>query len=217
MLERFERFTEKDEYDGFFWGLYKRNEFLLIISAAVFFGSLFIGYFLAGFVDQILASSFNSFKDSISKGQIQLTTLSIFKNNLTVALRLYGFGIFFGVFTLLILAYQGLFIGYVASKFSIGDFIISTLPHGVFELPGIIIAGAAGLRLASTVVSIIRDLLEIKRYLPLGAQLKHILNLNYPEFKESLKLLAVAVVLILIAAYIEANLTIPWIKFVKGG
>ena len=216
MLERSGRFTNKDKYDGFFWGLYKRNELLLIISAAVFFGSMFLGYFLAGFVDQIMASTYNSFKNGVSNGQIQITTVSIFINNLMVALKLYVVGIAFGIFTLIFLAFQGLFIGYVASKFSIGDFIISTLPHGIFELSGIIIAGAAGLRLASTIINIIRDVLDIKSYLPLGAQLKHILNLNYPEFKESMKLFAVAVVLILIAAFVEANLTIPWIKFIKG-
>ncbi len=216
MLGRSGRYSNNEEFHGFFWGLYKRNELLLIISAAIFIGSMFIGYFLSGFLDQILASTLRSFKDSISKGQIQLTTVSIFTNNLMIALKIYGVGLFFGVFTIIILATQGLFIGYVASKFNIGDFIIYTAPHGIFELSGIIIAGTAGLRLASSIINIIRDILEMRRYMPVGAQLKKILDMNYPEFKESLVLFAISALLILIGAFIEANFTIPWGNFIKG-
>jgi uncharacterized membrane protein SpoIIM required for sporulation len=210
------RYADNEEFHGFFWGLYKRNEFLLIISAAVFLGSLFIGYFLSGFLDQILAGTLRSFKDSISKGQIQLTTLSIFTNNIKIAFLLYGSGIAFGIFTLGILAYNGVFIGYVASKFIVGDFIIYTIPHGIFELSGIVIAGAAGLRLASTIINIIRDVLDIRRYMPIGTQLKHVLDVNYMEFKESLILFIIAAVLILIGAFIEANFTVAWGNFIKG-
>ncbi|MGZ7066815.1 MAG: stage II sporulation protein M [Methanobacterium sp.] len=215
MLER-RRYTDNNKFQGFFMGLYKRNEFLLIISAAIFFGSLFAGYFLAGFVDQIMASALKSFKDSISKGQIKLTTLSIFINNMKIAFFLYGGGIFVGITTLIMLAYNGLFIGYVASKFNIGDFLIYTIPHGVFELSGIVVAGAAGLRLASTVINILRDIFDIQRHMPVGEQLKSILDANYFEFKDSLKLFLIAAVLILIGAIIEANFTVAWGNFIKG-
>ncbi|MGZ7115869.1 MAG: stage II sporulation protein M [Methanobacterium sp.] len=215
MLER-RRYTDNNKFQGFFMGLYKRNELLLIISAAIFFGSLFAGYFLAGFVDQIMASALKSFKDSISKGQIKLTTLSIFINNMKIAFFLYGGGIFVGITTLIMLAYNGLFIGYVASKFNIGDFLIYTIPHGVFELSGIVVAGAAGLRLASTVINILRDIFDIQRHMPVGEQLKSILDANYFEFKDSLKLFLIAAVLLLIGAIIEANFTVAWGNFIKG-
>lgn len=217
MLKRSSRrYADNEEFHGFFGGLYKRNEFLLMISVVVFLGSLFIGYFLAGFLDQILIGTLRSFKDSISKGQIQLTTLSIFANNIKIALLLYGCGITLGIFTLGILAYNGIFIGYVASKFPVGDFVIYTIPHGIFELSGIIIAGAAGLRLASTIIHIIRDILDIRRYMPIGAQLKHVLDVNYMEFKDSLILVIIAAALILIGAFIEANFTIAWGNFIKS-
>lgn len=216
LKRRFDRYSDDEEFQGFFMGLYKRNEILLIISAAVFFGSLFIGYFLAGFLDQILAGILRSFKDSINKGQIQLTTLSIFANNIKIAFYLYGLGITLGIFTLIILSWNGLFIGYVASKFPVGDFIIYTLPHGVFELSGIVIAAAAGLRLGSMLINIIRDILDIRRYMPIGEQFKKILDTNYFEFKDSLKLFIIAAVLILIGAFIEANFTVAWGNFIKG-
>ncbi|MEN4006396.1 MAG: stage II sporulation protein M [Methanobacteriaceae archaeon] len=188
----------------------------IIISAIVFFGSMFAGYFFAGFVDPIMADTFRSFKESIRSGQIQLTTVSIFTNNIKIAFYIYSGGILVGVTTLYLLAYNGLFIGYVASKFPIDDFIIYTIPHAIFELPGIVIVGAAGLRLASTVINVIRDVLEIKRYMPVGEQLKNIYDVNYPEFKESLTLFIIAAVLILIGAFIEANFTLAWANFIEG-
>jgi stage II sporulation protein M len=215
MLER-RKYNDDNKFQGFFTGLYKRNEFLLIISAAIFFGSLFAGYFLAGVVDQIMASALKSFKDSISKGQIKLTTLSIFINNMKIAFFLYGGGIFVGITTLIMLAYNGLFIGYVASKFNLGVFIIYTIPHGIFELSGIVIAGAAGLRLASTIVNILRDIFQIRRYMPVGEQLRSIMDANFFEFKDSLKLFLIAALLILIGAIIEANFTVAWGNYIKG-
>lgn len=216
MLERdYEKYPSISEDKGF-KGIYKRNESLLIISAVIFFGSLLFGYFLAGFVDQFLASSLRSFKDSISKGQIKLTTISIFMNNIKIAFLLYGGGIFIGISTIIMLAYNGLFIGYVASKFNIGDFILFTLPHGIFELSGIVIAGAAGLRLASTVINIIRDLLGMKRYMSISGQIRDVLHANYFEFKDSLILFLIAAVLIFIAAIIEANFTVAWGNYIKS-
>lgn len=214
MLER--KLSEERHYDGFLTGLYKRNEMFLIASAAIFFSTMFAGYFASGLIDQFLASTLQSLKEGVSKGEIKLTTLSIFMNNLKIAFFIYGGGLIFGLITVYSLAFNGLFIGYAASKFPIGDFIIYTLPHGVFEISGIIIAGAAGFRLAGMVINLIRDLLNMKSYIPMGDQIRQILNVNYGEFKESLTLFVIAVVLIFIASIIEANFTIAWGNLIKG-
>lgn len=214
MLEK--RFSDEKKYDGFFAGLYKRNEMFLIASAAIFFSSLFIGYFLSGMIDQFLAGTLKSFKEGVSKGEIKLATLSIFMNNFKVVLTIYAGGLFFGIVTAGYLAFNGLFIGYAASTFNVGDFIIYTLPHGIFEISGIIIAGAAGFRLASMIINLIKDILNIRRYMPISEQINEILNVNYWEFKESLTLFAIAIVLILIGAVIEANFTIAWGNYIKS-
>lgn len=214
MLER--KLSDEEKYNGFFTGLYKQNEMFLLASAAIFFASMFAGYFLSGFVDQLLAGSYQSFKQGVTSGQIKLATFSIFMNNFGVALKVYASGIAFGLGSIFFLSFNGLFIGYAASKFPIGDFIVYTLPHGVFEIAGFIIAGAAGFRLASCVIHIIRDATRIKRYMPIGEQIWQILDVNYWEFKQSFALFAITVVLILIAAFIEANFTIAIGTYLKG-
>jgi Uncharacterized membrane protein len=214
MLEK--RFSNEGQHHGFFTGLYKRNEMLLIASAFIFFASMFAGYFLSGMMDQLLSGTLKSLKEGVNNGQIKLTTLSIFANNIKIAFLIYGGGIIFGIFTVGYLLFNGLFIGYAASKFVIGDFILYTLPHGIFEIAGIIIAGAAGFRLASCVIQIIKDLTNMRKYMPVSDQIGHILSLNYDEFKESLALFVIAAVLIFIAAIIEANFTIAWASYIKG-
>jgi len=49
-----------------------------------------------------------------------------------------------------------------------------------------------------------------------ATQFKYILELHVDEFWESIKLLAIAIVLILIAAFIEANLTLAWGSYIKS-
>ncbi len=210
------RFSKEEKHYGFFTGLYKRNETFLIASAFIFFASMFAGYFLSGMIDQFLSGTLKSLKEGVNNGQIKLTTLSIFANNIKIALFIYGGGIVFGLVSAGYLLFNGLFIGYAASKFVIGDFILYTLPHGVFEIAGIIIAGAAGFRLASCIIHIISDMTHMKKYMPVGDQIGQIFNVNYEEFKESLTLFVIAAVLIFIAAIIEANFTIGWASYVKG-
>lgn len=205
---------KRDKHSSFLGGLYDRNENLLLLSAAIFLVSVLIGYFLSGTLDVYLAGYWEALKKSVSEGQLQLTTVSIFANNFKVAFLIYAYGLTLGIFTALSLFFQGLFIGYVASKNQLGNFLIFTLPHGIIEILGVIISGTAGFRLASAILNILKGALKINRDISVKNQLEYLFESNMDEFKDSLTLFAIAVVLILIAAFIEANLTIPWGRYV---
>ena len=47
-------------------------------------------------------------------------------------------------------------------------------------------------------------------------QLKYLLEANWDEFKDTLVMMAIAVVLILIGAIIEAKFTLSWASYMKG-
>ena len=72
--------------------------------------------------------------------------------------------------------------------------LLLILPHGIFEIPAIIVAGAAGFKIPY----------EIIRYL-LGRREQ---VLTREDIKEYLILALISVILIMIAAWIEANLTL---------
>ena len=205
----------RERFEGLLGGLYRRNESYLLISAMIFIVSILLGYAFAGMLEPILGSVLGDLKRRISQGELKLTTLSIFANNLKVAFIIYAGGIILGVITVIYLFVNGAIIGYTAAQFSIGDFIIYTAPHGVFEMVGIIIAAAGGFRLANVVLNLMRGLLHLQTDFSITSQVKYLLEVNLDDFKDSLVLFGIAVILLLIAAFIEANLTIIWANYMK--
>nr|WP_319374444.1 stage II sporulation protein M [uncultured Methanobacterium sp.] len=206
----------KEKYEGLIGGLYNRNETFFMLSAMIFIASLFIGYAFAGMLEPLLGSMLGDFKRRLTQGELQITTFSLFANNLKVALLIYGGGLIFGLVTAFYLISNGVFIGYTAAQFQLGDFIIYTIPHGIFELLGIIIAGAAGFKLGSIVLNILKGLLKLQSDFSMSNQLKYLLEANLDDFKDTLILMGIAVALIFIAAIIEANFTLSWASYMKG-
>ncbi len=199
---------EKEKYGGFFGGLYKRNETYFILSAVLLLVSILVGYAFAGFLTPLIGPMLGNFKHQISSGQIKISTSSIFLNNLNVAFHLYFGGLIIGIGTAYYLIFNGAFIGYTAAQLPLGSFLIYTVPHGIFELIGIIIAGAAGFRLASCVLNILKDLTHMRSDISFSTQFKYVIELHVDEFWESLKLMLIAAIFLLVAAFIEANITI---------
>jgi uncharacterized membrane protein SpoIIM required for sporulation len=206
----------RERYESFIGGLYRRNERFLILSAVIFLSSMFIGYALSGLLEWIMGEVMENMKRQVSQGELQLTTISIFMNNFKVALFIYGGGLLFGIITALFLFYNGIFIGFAAAQFPLVNFIVYTLPHGIFEIMGIIVAGAAGFKLAGVIVEIIQGLRRIQPEMSRSNQFSYLLHAYYDDFKESLVLFAIAIILLLIGAFIEANFTLTWANYVTG-
>lgn len=187
-----------------------------MLSAALLLVSILLGYALADLLTPVIGGLYNDFQNRAVHGQIQLSTIPIFINNVYVALSIYIGGALFGVVAAAYIIFNGLFIGYAGTHFPLGDYLLFTIPHGIPELLGIIIAGAAGFRLGSCVLHIFKDLTHMRTDISKTTQFKYILELHIDEFWESIKLLSIALVLILIAAFIEANLTLAWASYIKS-
>jgi len=124
--------------------------------------------------------------------------LSILNSNLLVWIYLHLGIVTFGSSTLINLSYNGFTFGSIISKsLQIGlrtkEILLLTLPHGIFEIPAIIIAGAAGFKIPY----------EIIRYL--AGRKEQILTKE--DIKEYLTLALISIILIVIAAFIEAYIT----------
>ncbi|AIY89139.1 hypothetical protein GACE_0079 [Geoglobus acetivorans] len=99
--------------------------------------------------------------------------------------------------TLLTLFRNGFILGYqTASSLSTIGFqtFAYVFPHGIFEIPAIIIAGAAGFKIP---YEIIRYLAGKKEQIPTRG-----------EIKEYLTLALISIILVVITAWIEANITL---------
>ncbi|GAB6056402.1 stage II sporulation protein M [Methanobacterium movens] len=207
---------KKEKYESTLHALYRRNEKFFGLSALIFFGSMFMGYFLSGLFSFFLEGLLRDFERNIAQGKIQLNTLSLFTHNLRIILFLYGGGILLGSFTIIFLFINGSFIGYFASKVPLGDLAILTIPHGIFEVLSIVIAGAGGFRLASFVYNYFTELISESWYGSLLGKMTHTFQNNSPELEESLILLGISIVLLFIAAFIEANITLPVAQYVMA-
>jgi len=79
------------------------------------------------------------------------------QNNIGIGFRSFALGIFFGIGSLFILAYNGLVIGAVAGHLTALGFVDTFYPfvvgHGSFELTAIVFSGAAGLKLGFSLLS----------------------------------------------------------------
>lgn len=78
------------------------------------------------------------------------------KNNISVAFRCFAGGMLAGIGTLLVLFFNGLFIGGIAGHLTRLDYVDTFYPfvigHGSFELTAIVFSGAAGLRLGYALI-----------------------------------------------------------------
>ena len=205
-----------NKYSQYFLGLYNRNKILLLLAVVIYFASLFVGlflgYFFLAFTGNLLTSLLNKLRGMI----IQITTFSILFHNLQSLLVSY-FGGLIIIIPIGALAFNGFIYGAFVGYFLHGgvlpnyfvsnpvDFIIYTLPHGIFEIPGFIIASAGGLRLATLVIGV---LISMGNETPISE--------HYWKIKDSLVLLAIAIVLICIAAVIEANYSIHLGNYFTG-
>ena len=79
------------------------------------------------------------------------------KNNISVAFRCFAGGLLLGIGTLLVLFFNGMFIGSIAGHLTRLDYVDTFYPfvvgHGSFELTAIVFSGAAGLRLGYALVN----------------------------------------------------------------
>jgi uncharacterized membrane protein SpoIIM required for sporulation len=91
------------------------------------------------------------------KGAMHSTFASmLMANNISVSIRAVAFGMTWGVGTILLLFYNGVILGLVAIDYILAGQLIFLLgwllPHGVIEIPAILIAGQCGLVLGKALI-----------------------------------------------------------------
>ncbi|WP_159887896.1 stage II sporulation protein M [Paenibacillus puerhi] len=131
----------------------------------------------------------------------------IFLNNTKVSLQVILSGLFFGIPPLFLLVSNGILLGYVgadgANQHSVFDVVKGIAPHGILELPAIVVACALSLRLGVLVSKWLISLPSPTRSKIVVQQLK--------VYARSLVPLCLLLVLVLfIAAIIESTVTF-WI------
>lgn len=148
----------------FFRALYEERK-LIGIATLILFVGLLLGYVNAEGIHQVLRQSgmYDALEQLVQRIHENPDFLSVFGliffNNARAAVTTMGLGIFFGIYPVLMLASNGILLGVILHQSSLETgvhplilFVTKVLPHGILELPAIIIAAAYGMRLGITFV-----------------------------------------------------------------
>ena len=178
---------------------FRRNIFLLIFSTIIYFIGFISGCLLLYFFHQNIPSLeiFSSLKNTLVF-EDSPTTFAILQNNVNIIIVLISGSFLAGLTTFMNLIFNGYFFGLflmdcTQSGMQITTILALTIPHVVFELPAIWIAGAAGFKVPYELIRYFRGK---KGYI-----------LNRQEIDDFLMLAITAPILIVIAAFVEANIT----------
>ena len=178
--------------------LYSLKQFIIIASALFIFAIIY-GYFSAKISPEDARTALLEFEkmfEPIMESGLFMQFIFIFLNNVLSLFLSIISGIFFGIFPLISIFSNGAMIGIFAffwnQEFAMTGFLMGILPHGIIEIPLLIVSSAIGLKIGKiTIDKVFKKKGEIK-----------------PEIKKGLDFLVKIIIpLALIAAAIEIFIT----------
>ena len=183
-----------------------------IAAALIFATGVFLGFENSAQFEAILQSQVKGLQElarSIQARDHAMLWLFgfIFLNNALKSILIIYAGVFFGLLPIFFLLINGMVIGYLAelqANAGLMDmFLKGILPHGIIEIPAIILACAYGIKFgAITAKGLLRSPTERGR-MKSASELKRFIRLTVP-------LVGLLVITLLGAAIIESTIT-PWL------
>ncbi len=183
----------------------KENKNLMLISLGLFLLGSISGFYIFKVLlnnnPEVINSFLKEFQDMFGPLK-EMTSLelffTIFYINTRTSFLIMVLGVFVGFFPFLSLWGNGTVVGLLYGKFIAEGgnslvFLMGILPHGVIEIPAILIAASQGFRLGKEIISP-----------PPGKSRSESLRVN---IRKGLKLFALIIPLLLIAALIEVYLS----------
>ena len=151
--KREKKFSLKAEYK-LSWDYLKESKNYIYFATIVFFVFAVIGFFVMP-PEAVTKQILDFLKQILERTQgLSATKLIsfIFFNNLQTSFVGMSLGVLFGLFPLFSLMFNGYFLGFVAAmsmKSQGGLVLLKLLPHGIFELPAVLISLGMGFKLGS--------------------------------------------------------------------
>lgn len=187
-------------------GYLSRIKPYFLISLVFFIITVLLGFLLADVFKSIGMQLLHQIVSEVPEQSITATYL--FKNNLTVNLIIIAGGFLFSIISALVIFINGFIIGF--TYWIIHNpilFILYILPHGIFELTATILSLGVSLMITRVVCRLIRGIFNKESTI----------KKEYDDSKiiiaDILLSIFFIVILLVLAAFIEAYLTIPIANF----
>ena len=197
----------------------KENKKMILVFYAIFFISFILSAALAGgHMENVIDDTPDSAGGS-KDGNVTATEL--FLHNELGGIEVYIASILFGIPAIIAIIYNGVSLGLTGALLSHFmpkgwiQYIIYLIPHGIFEFTAMVIQSVAGILLFLFIVDFLKGLIRSEKN---GFKEKVIFSYeeNNKRFIQSLVLMIFCTILLLIAAPIEAYVSIPLSNFILG-
>ena len=197
----------------------KENKKMILVFYAIFFISFILSAALAGgHMENVIDDTPDSAGGS-KDGNVTATEL--FLHNELGGIEVYIASILFGIPAIIAIIYNGVSLGLTGALLSHFmpkgwiQYIIYLIPHGIFEFTAMVIQSVAGILLFLFIVDFLKGLIRSEKN---GFKEKVIFSYeeNNKRFIQSLVLMIFGTILLLIAAPIEAYVSIPLSNFILG-
>ncbi|WP_298525671.1 stage II sporulation protein M [uncultured Methanobrevibacter sp.] len=194
---------------------FSENKWAIIVSIAILFISLILGYVLEPNLYDYFNPVVDDFTQKVDSGVIQLTFQDIFFNNFRIICQMFIYGIIF-CFSALILAFNGFFVGYyVATTENLYYTLLLIIPHGIFEFSSCILACAGGFVLFNFMYKFLKTFWKYENESASESFRVSFIE-NFDKLKQALIIFAVAAILMVIAGFVEVYLTVPIANYIIG-
>ena len=197
----------------------KENKKMILAFYAIFFVSFILSAALVGgHMENVIDDTPDSAGGS-KDGNVTATEL--FLHNELGGIGAYIASILFGIPAIIAIIYNGVSLGLTGALLSHFmpkgwiQYIIYLIPHGIFEFTAMVIQSVAGILLFLFIVDFLKGLIRSEKN---GFKEKVIFSYeeNNKRFIQSLVLMIFGTILLLIAAPIEAYVSIPLSNFILG-
>lgn len=183
----------------------------LVAAALLFVTGILLGAYTAVYHPELIQEAMALLEEplrrlgeEIFQGELSQGIWTLFLHNLRTLALVPVLGLVLGIYPVFSLLANGLVIGVVGavttSTASLPAFLAGIIPHGVLEIPAILIAGAVGLRLG--LAPIFR-----RKSSPFAAPQPNAWQGYRQELALALRVILLCAVLLLIAAVIEVAIT----------
>lgn len=187
---------------------FTENKLAILVAIAILFISLILGYIFEPQLYDYFNPVVDDLTQKIQSGTVKITFHDIFLNNINIAFSMFIYGVCF-CFSALILGFNGFFVGYyVATSDNLVATLLLIIPHGIFEFSSCILACASGFVLFNFVFKFLVTLWREDDD-SIKLSILNSFNESFPKLKQAIILFIISAILMAIAGFVEAYLTLP--------